>query len=64
MTQKPQPASKARRIIGPEVVGGAEARPKGFGNLKIMVQDYMLCKCSRDKISEWKSQGMKTVQGI
>ena len=34
VTAKPHPASKALRTIGQEVVGGAEARPKGFGNLE------------------------------
>jgi hypothetical protein len=34
VTAKPHPASKARRTIGHEVAGGAEARPKGFGNLQ------------------------------
>lgn len=29
----PQPCSKALRIIGVLVVGGALARPNGFGNL-------------------------------
>jgi hypothetical protein len=33
VTAKPQPASNALLTIGQEVVGGAEARPKGFGNL-------------------------------
>ncbi len=33
VTAKPQPARKARAIMSLEVVGGAEARPKGFGNL-------------------------------
>ena len=31
VTVKPQPASNDRRIMGPEVVGGADAKPKGFG---------------------------------
>ena len=34
VTAKPHPASKALRTIGQEVVGGAEARPNGFGNLE------------------------------
>ena len=34
VTTNPQPASKARRIIAPDVVGGAEARPNGFSNFK------------------------------
>jgi len=34
VTANPHPASKARRTIGQEVVGGAEASPKGLGNLK------------------------------
>lgn len=29
----PQPCSKARRTMAEAVVGGALARPKGFGNL-------------------------------
>ena len=35
VTAKPQPRSKARRIIAAVVVGGALARPNGFGNLCI-----------------------------
>ena len=35
VTQKPQPASKARLIMGAEVVGGADASPKGLGNLQV-----------------------------
>ena len=35
VTANPHPASKARRTIGQEVVGGAEAKPNGFGNLKV-----------------------------
>ena len=30
----PHPASKARRIIGALVVGGADANPNGLGNFK------------------------------
>lgn len=33
VTAKPHPASNARRIMELAVVGGAEARPKGFSNL-------------------------------
>jgi len=32
VTAYPHPASKARRIMGAAVVGGAEASPKGFSN--------------------------------
>lgn len=32
VTAKLHPASKARRIIALEVVGGAEAKPNGFSN--------------------------------
>ena len=31
MRANPQPCSKALRIMAVEVVGGAEARPKGLG---------------------------------
>ena len=39
VTANPHPASKARRTIGHEVVGGAEANPKGFGNLEKMLRN-------------------------
>ena len=34
-TAPPQPASKARMICSPQLVGGAEASQKGFGELML-----------------------------
>ena len=42
VTQNPQPASNDRLIMAADVVGGADAKPNGFGNL---TKVYFLTLC-------------------
>ena len=49
-TTKPQPLSKARRQSAAVPVGGAEARPSGFGK----VRPQMSTERSISSISQWK----------
>ena len=53
---KPHPSRKALRIMAVEVVGGAEARPKGLGNLRPAISTLM----STASMAQWKRGSVGT----